>query len=50
MGDMDVIRFVAVDIITNAAYHAPPRNQSYFSTHVRGLDGAGLLRRAAVYS
>jgi hypothetical protein len=30
MDDLDVIRFVAMDIITNPAYHAPSRNTTQF--------------------
>ena len=34
MDDLEVIRFLAMDIITNSDYHAFTQEKSHFSTYV----------------
>ncbi len=34
MDDLDVIRFAAMDIMTNPPYHAPSRRKSQFFTQL----------------
>jgi hypothetical protein len=41
VADMNIIRFVAVDIIRNSAYHALPEPQSLFSARQANLPTRG---------